>query len=259
MPDAGGVAVDWFRFYNEVRGDRKLDALTDPQVRVWLFLLCYANEQDPRGTIPPTDAEELAVECARGDEELLTATIAKLIKPLKIVERLEDGSLHFINWEKRQFISDDVTRRTTKHMSKRSMNVQPTPTERSQIQIQSTDTDTEEDNTPPTPSKGEFTQDFESFWTLYPKRKNNNKQAAFRWWKTKLTNGATVAELILAVRAYARDREGEPSKFTKMASTFLGPDDHWKEYLGQEERPIQQYPDPTEEYREEWERAGVNR
>jgi hypothetical protein len=261
MPDAGGVAVEWFRFYNEVRVDRKLDTLTDAQFRVWSNLMCYAAEQkDKRGTIPPIDTESLAIECAKGDEELLASTIERLIKPLRIIEQLEDGSLHFINWEKRQPNSDNETERKRRYRSRECPTDVPPMSQQcpdfSSVSVSVSSSSLKEGDAR---GRDEYTPEFDTFWKLFPYRTGHSKKLAFKCWQARLKEGVSPADLHTAAANYAKEREGKDSTFTKMASTFLGPNEHWKAYLVQEERPIQQYPDPTEEYREEWERAGVNR
>jgi hypothetical protein len=76
-----------------------------------------------------------------------------------------------------------------------------------------------------------YSPEFEEFWRCYPR--NTSKQAAFRNWLTKLRNGASADKLILAAGHYTQDcqQESRPEKFIKQPATFLGPDDHWRDYL----------------------------
>lgn len=76
-----------------------------------------------------------------------------------------------------------------------------------------------------------YTPEFEQFWAIYPR--TTGKQAAFRAWQTKLRNGVTAERLIQTAKHYAVDcqQEGRPEKFIKHGATFLGPDDHWRDYL----------------------------
>ena len=86
--------------YAEARNDRKLDTLTDAQHRVWFHLLCLASELTPRGTF--VHDESLALEVARGDEDLLAATIAALAsRRLSILLDNGDGSFTFMAFEHR--------------------------------------------------------------------------------------------------------------------------------------------------------------
>jgi hypothetical protein len=92
--------MPWFRIYSEARNDAKLRALTDAEFRVWFNLICYASEQEVRGTIQATEPILLAVEVAGGDVALLTATLDKLAK-LNVVEMAH--GVRFVNWDKRQY------------------------------------------------------------------------------------------------------------------------------------------------------------
>lgn len=93
----------WFRLYAEARTDAKLRTLTDAQFRVWFNLLCYASEQEERGTIPPTDAFLLAVEVASGDEELLAETLHRLAALRMISTTLAEGAVTFSKFTERQY------------------------------------------------------------------------------------------------------------------------------------------------------------
>lgn len=244
--------MDWFRMYSDLRGNRKLDALTDPQFRVFIYLMCYANEQEPRGTIPQIeDAELLAAECARGDTQLLIETVERL-KKFRTLTQEDDGSLVFRNWEKRQYESDSSIERVRKHRTKkrngdvtaRNGDVTPSDTD------SDTDTETEIYNTPLTPQRGEgYTADFKEFWEHYPR--SVNKKGAFKAWKAALKKGVTAEQLSLAARNYAAERKGQDSQFTLHAATFLGPQERWRDYLDKprgEEHGEEQQPDPLAKY-----------
>ncbi len=120
--------MKWLRLYHEARNDAKLEHLSDDEFRVWFRLICFAGEQNNRGSIESLHKELLAVEVAKGDLDLLTRTIEKL-KKLRIVEN-SNNSIDFINWDKRQFVSDNVTERVQKHretLQKRYSNDDVTP------------------------------------------------------------------------------------------------------------------------------------
>ena len=93
--------MDWFRMYSEARNDAKIRSLSDKEHRVWFNLLCFANEQNARGSINEYEDELLAVEVADGDIELLNQTINRLAK-LRILRVSEDG-IEFINFKKRNY------------------------------------------------------------------------------------------------------------------------------------------------------------
>jgi hypothetical protein len=99
--------VKWFRFYHEVLDDPKVQDLEPAVFKHWVNLLCLANAQEPRGTLPD-NPRFIAFRLRIRD-----ATAAKLIAELVergLLERDEKGGncrLIPHNWEKRQAKSDD--------------------------------------------------------------------------------------------------------------------------------------------------------
>lgn len=81
-----------------------------------------------------------------------------------------------------------------------------------------------------------YPQSFEDFWSCYPRKKE--KRAAYRCYKTRLKE-YTEEELMMACKAYARECKNTDTSFIKHASTFLGPDKPFAEYLDtvQEDNP----------------------
>ena len=71
---------------------------------------------------------------------------------------------------------------------------------------------------------------FERMWEKYPRR--SGKQAAFRKWKATLKEGATEDQLFKSVVAYAEEcrKEDKEQQYIKMAKTFFGQDEWWREY-----------------------------
>ncbi len=111
-------------------------------------------------------------------------------------------------------------------------------------------------NQPTKKSRGPiaYTDDFEEFWAFYPR--STGKQEGMRKWVATLSRTeapdhpkATPEMLINAAKNYAVERDGEEEKYTKHAATFLGPDEHWREYLepkkktSRNERPTRVYDD----------------
>ena len=100
-----GQSMPWFKVYTESRVDRKLAHLTLAERGVWINLLCFASEQEQetRGTFDASDRDTLAMECADGDEIILSNTIEKLkrAKHLIAVDGKE-GWLAFRTYETRQ-------------------------------------------------------------------------------------------------------------------------------------------------------------
>ena len=114
-------SMPWFRMHTEARTDAKLDFLPDDQHRVWFKLLCMAAEQEQRGTITYNDIDLLAVEVAKGNTTLLTATLATLAK-LQIITH-HDSAVTFVHFLDRQYdkpsdIPAQVTARQRRHRHK---------------------------------------------------------------------------------------------------------------------------------------------
>lgn len=83
------------------------------------------------------------------------------------------------------------------------------------------------------PSKHEYSSDFESAWQAYPKRSGgNNKQAAYKAWKARLKDGVKPETMLAGVTryaAYVAATGNTNTQFVKQASTFFGPDLHFEE------------------------------
>ena len=125
--------MDWFKLYCEARNDAKLRALPDDQFRVWFNLLCYAAEQEERGTIPVIPPRLLAAEVANNDPGLLRSTLESLVE-LQMIALAEGGEILFLAWHKRQRRkpSDEpeaVAARVAKHRESRRETPQPAPAE----------------------------------------------------------------------------------------------------------------------------------
>lgn len=85
---------------------------------------------------------------------------------------------------------------------------------------------------------------FEEFWKLYPKK--TAKTAAFKNWKTLITNKVSHEGLVASARGYAKTVKGKDPQFTLQASTFLGPQKRYEDYLTQEQdNPKQSNSDVT--------------
>jgi hypothetical protein len=93
--------MKWFKLHTEARNDAKLRSLSDSQHRVWFNLLCFAAEQERRGTINDWQDSLLAVEVANGNVEILKETLQVLVR-LRIITYSEKAII-FTNFDKRQY------------------------------------------------------------------------------------------------------------------------------------------------------------
>jgi hypothetical protein len=91
----------------------------------------------------------------------------------------------------------------------------------------------------PTPSisitnarrRKDYSDKFEEFWSIYPRKVN--KKGAYNTWKARMNDGVEPDKLILSATNYAAKckRVGTEEQYVLHASTFLGPQERWKEYL----------------------------
>ena len=113
--------MKWFRFYSEALHDPKVQTLPPWLFKFWVNLLCVAAEQDDRGSVP-------------GVDELVWATKGRRVDVERALSGLRDRglldgespSLRVHNWGRRQYKSDDVTRRV-KRFRNDQWNVSETP------------------------------------------------------------------------------------------------------------------------------------
>jgi hypothetical protein len=105
--------------------------------------------------------------------------------------------------------------------------------------------------TPPTQDQTKETLEpypveFDRAWQHYPRK--TNKRGAFDAWRARVRSGIAVDELTRAVERYAEVclTEGTPTRFTLHGSTFFGPQERWRDYLGP---PASEYDAPMEVYR----------
>src|SRR6185312_13067760 len=113
--------LPWLKLYTEARTDAKLRTLTDAEHRVWFGLLCFAADQEERGTISNYDEELLAIEVCNADGALLRVTLEKLTR-LRIIT-VQENTITFCAFARRQHIKpsdtpERVKSRVAKHRAK---------------------------------------------------------------------------------------------------------------------------------------------
>ena len=141
--------MDWFRAYSEMIRDPKLRRLAKEMgcslakaIGIWTCLLALANESPVRGEL------RLSARVPLSDADLAESTgveeISQWLARMKQLDMLtrERGAWIISKWNKRQFVSDNVTERTRKYRRERSRNVPGTH----QIQSQIQNTETESKN-----------------------------------------------------------------------------------------------------------------
>ncbi len=76
-----------------------------------------------------------------------------------------------------------------------------------------------------------YPNDFEEVWQHYPRK--IQKKAAWRKWKARRKGGVDNEDLVAATKNYARECQEQKTeeRFIKHGSTFLGPDEHYVDYV----------------------------
>ena len=124
--------MKWFRLYDEITEDPKMIQLTDQEFRIWIYLLCYLNKETKRGY----SCDYIPI------KSLLSGSMKCRIKSIESAfDRLESlgmikrnhPSIQIVNWDKRQYKSDDVNERVKRY---RNVTRNVTVTDQKQIQIQ---------------------------------------------------------------------------------------------------------------------------
>lgn len=178
----------WFRVYDSVLDDPKVQRLTDPLFRGWVNLMCLASRN---GGIIPNDTETIAFSLRISEQKARA-----LLEGLKAATLLDDvvGGMEPHNWNGRQYKSDVSTDRV-KRFRERSKTVSETPPDTEQIQRQNR---TEKK----TASRSSAEPDgFSEWFDEYPK-KIKRKEAATEYLKALAK--ASREELLSAARRYAR-------------------------------------------------------
>jgi hypothetical protein len=106
--------MKWFRMFDEAMDDPKLNMLTSDQFRFWFKLVCLANRQKERGTLPPDDEIPLILHLRRD-------AYGKMISALEarnLFVRTPSGRLKPTGWDERQRDSDDAAKRKARYREK---------------------------------------------------------------------------------------------------------------------------------------------
>ncbi len=100
-------------------------------------------------------------------------------------------------------------------------------------QEQEQDQDQDKQHTSQTGNQEEYSTEFEELWLARPRREGaDSKKSAFKAYKARIRQGVGHQQLMDGIEAYRRYCEAKGLIGTdkvKMTSTFLGPDEHWKQ------------------------------
>jgi len=116
----------WLRLYTEVRRDRKLRRLPPEQRWLWVVILTIAKESPRPGWLllaegVPVTIDDLADEAAIPVDQV-KAGLNSFAEQMMIDK--VNGVWHCLNWDKRNFVSDNSTERSRKHRSNTNATLQ---------------------------------------------------------------------------------------------------------------------------------------
>lgn len=211
------MANQWFRMYSEFAGDPVIQSLAFEDQRHYVVLLCLKNDGVLDRDIPAT-RRELIICRGLGLDPATAAEVKRRLMEVNLI----DKSWQIPGWNKRQFVSDNVTERTRKHRNKnKTGNVPETLQERSGNAPETdTETDTEKDIS--AKRKTAFPKEFVVtaemlFWMMEntPVLNANHETAKFRDWHT--SKGTKYVDWVAAWRNWMRKadkyaKENTPQK-----------------------------------------------
>ena len=242
------MANSWLRLWHEMPNDPKWRTISRASKQplalvqaVYLHLLVDASRNVTRGVTSVTN-EDLA-SSLDAEEEQIDAIIAAMQGRV-----LNGNSLS--GWGNRQPAREDHGDRHTGAKSAAQRKREQREREKDQAAeagshdmsrnvTTDTDTDTEEKKeqkalVPSGDDTAGYSAEFEACWKIYPARAGgNSKKAAGKAWNARIRSGVSADDLTRAVERYAAELRAKGkigTEFVKQASTFFGPDEHWKSY-----------------------------
>lgn len=150
--------MEWFRLYDEIIDDPKVVALASSLWRNYVELMCVANRQSVRGTLP--NVEHIAIHL-RVKPSKAEAIVRDLVQRGLIDEDPATKGLRIHGWETRQRQSDDAAARMASKRSERKSNKPPAAVRNmfrtnSEPHARATETETDtETESPQTPRRGD--------------------------------------------------------------------------------------------------------
>jgi len=159
--------MKWLRLYTEVLHDPKVQRLHPSLFKAWINLLCIANRDRDRGSLPPVEdiAFALRVKPAEAEKVILQ------LEEKGLLDRANDGTLRPHNWSERQRNSDVGATRQQRYREKkkRENNILGKEVTSPSRYGDALEVDKDKKNT--------YIGFFESLWKDYP-AKDGKKEAA---------------------------------------------------------------------------------
>jgi hypothetical protein len=215
--------MKWFRFYNEVLDDPKVQKLHPALFKHWVNLLCLASEMGDAGDLPSEEAIAFRL-------RVRTTEVRKILDQLVVAGLLdvcekcaETRRLSAHNWQGRQRSSDNSATRVARHRAEKpeKVTLQPPLPKRTVDTDTEGDTDTDGANAPTRarPVAISYSSEFEEFWQEYPSG-HGSKKVAYQRWRELRPDALLRAEIMAGLRSWQASERWERG-FVKAAELWL--------------------------------------
>lgn len=217
----------WFRLYDDVLNDPKVQRLDGELFKFWINVLCIASKHG--GVLP--SVEDMAFEI-RVSHDVCSSLIDEL-KSCGLIDGNKRLTPH--GWGKRQFKSDTSTDRV-KRFRERSRNATETVSETAPDTYTETETETEikKENPKEKKTRSASSAEFEKFWSVYP-RKVGKGQAQKAW--IKATGKAAAVLIIASVEAWRGSKDFPAPEFVPHPATWLNAE-RWTDELSDRKQVV---------------------
>ncbi|WP_103110585.1 phage replisome organizer N-terminal domain-containing protein [Brevibacillus reuszeri] len=267
------MSIKWIKITTTMFDDEKIKLIrqlpeSDSILLTWIQLLVQAGKANASGSI-------ILNERIPYSEEMLATIFDRPINIIRLalntfeqfgMINIENGVITISNWEKHQNI-DGLERikeqerlRKQRQRDRQKLLAEipddcPVTVPGHVTQCHATDIDKELDIDKDINKKNVsgYSPEFERFWSIYPRK--IGKKEAFKNWKTRLKEKVDPDTLIQAATSYAASckQRGTSPEYIMHASTFLGPNEKYADYIQSEpdpaanvaKEPVVEEPPPT--------------
>ena len=240
----------WVKLYREIMNDAVWQTTTPEQKTVLIVLLLMANHKENewewegvKFKVAPgqfvTSIDSIKRHAGKG---VSTQNIRTALSKLEKLGFLTNQStktgrlITIVNWGKYQGCNTNPNKDDNKELTNNSQRANNQLTPNKNVRMKE--------------GKNNYTEDFEEFWGLYPRKVK--KPDAFKRWNARLKEGHTNLEMVNALKEYLKEirENGTEKKFIKHPSTFIGPSKDFKDYIKTEQEVSEKKVLPVKSYQE---------
>lgn len=184
----------WFRLYDDILDDPKVQRLSGDEFKSWVNVLCLASKHG--GSVPPLAESAFAL-------RLTELQVAQNLGRLAVLGLLDEtaGIFRPHNWAARQFSSDQSNQRV-RRMRNGGRNGVVTAV------VTAPESETEAETERKICPKGTYPNDFEAFWKAYPTDRNMSKKSAFDVFKKlSASDKQSASESLISLKDYLEENK----------------------------------------------------